>query len=224
MSDEAQEAFDLLRGEVTLLRRVVEGLLADPVKIPPEVSRQLRAQSAKLARLAEETKRLAESPALEVTPGVFAELVRRVANTATERFEAPWNKTLGDLKGVAAEFARYGERARSQDEQRGQLAWAVSGGAVTALAAWIALSGPIARALPERWSVAEHMAAATLDLNRWEAGQRLMGTSNQEAWKRWVWAFDLYAVNETAITRCAKRSGSKGAARRCEVELPRSQP
>lgn len=223
MSDgEAEEAFDHLRGEVALLRRAIEGLLADPVKIPPEVSRQLRAQSAELKRLAEETQRLAASPALDVTPGVYSELVRRASNTATERFEAPWNKTLADLQKVGAEFARYGERARVQDLQRQQLIWAFAGGAVVALAAWIILSGPIARALPAEWFVAERMAAATLDQDRWGAGQRLMGTANQEAWRRWLIAFDLYAINDVALSRCAKRNALIGNSRRCDIQLPRS--
>lgn len=222
MSDDAEEAFDLLRGEVTLLRRAVEGLLADPVKIPPEVSRQLRAQSAELKRLAEETQRLAESPALTVPPENIRRHLLALHAAITEKLEAPWNKHLADLQSVGAEFARYGERARSQDEQRGQLVWAAAGGAVAALAVWIILSGPIARVLPSKWSVAERMAAATLGQDRWEAGQRLMETANQEAWSRWLLAFDLYALNDAALSKCAKQNALKGNPRRCEVELPRS--
>lgn len=222
MSDDAEEAFDLLRGEVTLLRRAVEGLLADPVKIPPEVSRQLRAQSAELKRLADETRRIAECPQLSLSPEAFPEYLRRMSALVSERLGAPWNQTLADLRSVGAQFARYGERARDRDAQRQQLVLAAVGGALAALAVWITLSGPIARALPEKWFVAERLAAATLDQDRWEAGQKLMGSADQEAWRRWVIAFDLYTLNNAALSRCAKGNALKGIARRCDVELPSS--
>ena len=222
MSDgEAEEAFDHLRGEVALLRRAIEGLLADPVKIPPEVSRQLRAQSAELKRLAEETQRLGASPALDVTPGVYSELIRRASNTATERFEAPWNKTLADLQKVGAEFARYGERARLQDDQQHQVAISALAGGVAALAFWLGLSGPIARALPERWQTAERMAAATLDLDRSQAGLRLYARADPDGWRAIERALDLVDRNAEGLERCQTRPATRRASP-CTVELPQS--
>lgn len=203
MSDgEAEEAFDHLRGEVALLRRAIEGLLADPVKIPPEVSRQLRAQSAELKRLAEETQRLAASPALDVTPGVYSELIRRASNTATERFEAPWNKALADLQSVGAEFARYGERARERVAQRRQILRAAACSSAISIVAWLAFSGPLARSLPERWQVAERMAAATLDLDRFQAGRRLMSKADPNAWQTLEQAGELVDLNSKVLEKC----------------------
>ncbi|MBA4013260.1 MAG: hypothetical protein C0481_15450 [Phenylobacterium sp.] len=222
MNEDAEEAFDSLRGEVALLRRAIEGFMADPVKIPPEVSRQMRAQSAELARLAEETQRLAGSPALDMTLEEHKRQIETLVGSIAEGARAPWNKTLADLRAVGAEFARYGERARDQDLQRQQLVYAAISGAVAALAAWVVLSGPIARALPAKWFIAERMAAATLDQDRWAAGQRLMGTANQEAWSTWLIAFDLYTLNDVALSRCARRNSAGLIARRCEIELPRS--
>lgn len=223
MSDgDAEEAFDHLRGEVALLRRAIEGLLADPVKIPPEVSRQLRAQSAELKRLAEETQRLAVSPALDVTPGVYSELIRRASNTTTERFEAPWNKTLADLQKVGAEFARYGERARNQELQRRQIAGAAFAGAVIAIVAWLGLSGPIARAFPERWQVAERLAAATLDLDRLSAGQRLIARADPEGWRALERALELVDKNEEAVARCTRGRPIPQKPLACSLVLPES--
>lgn len=222
MSDsEAEEAFDHLRGEVALLRRAIEGLLADPVKIPPEVSRQLRAQSAELKRLAEETQRLAASPALDVTPGVYSELIRRAYNTATERFEATWNKTLADLQKVGAEFARYGERARIRDAQHRQMIVSAAVGAGASLALWLGLSGPIARALPQRWQIAERMAAQTLDLERPYAGRRLIALADPEGWRALERAHELVQQNGEILDRCAARA-TKQRPVPCPVELPRS--
>lgn len=222
MSDgEAEEAFDHLRGEVALLRRAIEGLLADPVKIPPEVSRQLRAQSTELKRLAEETQRLAASPALDVTPGVYSELIRRAFNTTTERFEAPWNKTLADLQKVGAEFARYGQRVRDQDRQRRQIICTASLSGVVAVMAWLGLSGPVARSLPDSWQVAERMAAATLGVDRLRAGERLMQRADPTAWRQLSRAKDLAVHNAVALARCAERKGR--APRKCVIEFPPEQ-
>ena len=221
MSDDAEEAFDLLRGEVTLLRRAVEGLLADPVKIPPEVSRQLRVQSAELKRLAEETQKISESPQLSLTPEAFPEYVRRTSASVTDRLEAPWKKTLADLQNVGAEFARYGERARLQDDQHQQIILASFAGGAAALVVWVGLSGPVARALPERWQIPERMAAATLDLGRLHAGRRLIASADPDGWSAIQRARDLVGENEETLDRCVNRPARQRASP-CPLKIPRS--
>lgn len=223
MSDgDAEEAFDHLRGEVALLRRAIEGLLADPVKIPPEVSRQLRAQSAELKRLAEETQRLAESPGLSLSPAAFPEFVRRTSASVTERLEAPWNKHLADLERVGAQLAGLAGQVRTAEEQALQIGVTAGLTAILTLSAWLSLSGPVARALPERWQVAERMAAATLDLDRLQAGQRLLSRADPEAWLELGRARDLVGLNAKALAGCAERKSAQRSHSACLVELPES--
>ena len=222
MNEDAEEAFDSLRGEVALLRRAIEGFMADPVKIPPEVSRQMRAQSAELARLAEETQHLAARPALALTPDIFTERLQRTSATITERLEAPWSKHLADLERVGAQFARYGERARVRDAQRRQVAWAASVGAVAAVLGWVGLSGPVARALPDRWQVAVQTAAAALGMDRWGAGERVMQRAASAEWERLTWARDFVDRNSRALDECRKRK-SKGP-RACVLEFEEATP
>ena len=47
-------------------------------------------------------------------------------------------------------------------------------GVVFGIVFWVSLSGPIARALPASWLVPERMAAASLRLDRYDAGLRLI--------------------------------------------------
>lgn len=221
MSDgDAEEAFDHLRGEVALLRRAIEGLLADPVRMPPEVSRQLRAQSVELTRLADETQRLAGSPLLDITLEGVRQHIVNLDRTITDRFEAPWIRSLADLQRVGGEFARYGKEARIQELQRRQIAWAAAAGAIVAIAAWLVLSGPIARALPERWQVAERLAAATMDLNRLQAGRRLIARANPEEWQALERGRELVDQNKQALARCSRGRQAPREPIACVLELP----
>ena len=55
-------------------------------------------------------------------------------------------------------------------------------GLVLGMVAWAGLSGPMARALPASWAVPEQMAAATLHLDRWQAGARLIASVSPAGW------------------------------------------
>ncbi len=58
------------------------------------------------------------------------------------------------------------------------------GGLAVGAVAWAALWGPAARALPGGLAVPERMAAATLGMDRWRAGKRMMGSANPNGWRR----------------------------------------
>lgn len=223
MSDgDAEEAFDHLRGEVALLRRAIEGLLADPVKIPPEVSRQLRAQSAELKRLAEDVQSLSSSPALGLTPDRMREQILAMHRTIAEKLEAPWKSTLADLRKVEAEFTSLAAQSRTGEQQELQIAMTAVVTAVLTLTAWLLLSGPIARTLPQRWQVAERMAAATLGLDRLQAGQRLVSRADPEAWLALGRARELVDLNAEALAACAEGKSAQRRPSGCVVRLPKS--
>lgn len=216
----AEEAFDNLRGEVALLRRVIEGLLAEPSKASPEIARQLRSQAGELKRLADETERLAGQPVLALTPEALADQLRGMRRTVENELHAPWRVAIVDVERAGAELARCAGQVRTSEHQRRQVTIvALMSGSLT-LASWLALSGPIARALPKQWQVAERLAAATLDESRWEAGRRLMGRADPASWREIEAARELIAQNGPALRRCARASLRPGAERRCTVNLP----
>ena len=92
-------------------------------------------------------------------------------------------------------------------------------GAVAGVIVWVCFSGPIARALPAGWSVPERMAAATLRLDRWGAGARLMASASQQGWARLAAASDLERENRTALDDCRKTAERTGKAQRCSVTV-----
>ncbi len=69
---------------------------------------------------------------------------------------------------------------------------------------WVLVSGPIARALPARWHVPEKLAAATLRLDRGEAGVRLMQSADPQRWARVVEGSELERENHAALDDCRK--------------------
>ncbi len=90
-------------------------------------------------------------------------------------------------------------------------------GAVAGVIVWVCFPGPIARALPEGWSVPERMAAATLRLNRWEAGVRLMGSANPQGWAQLAKAAELDRTNRAALDDCRRAAARTARPQRCAV-------
>lgn len=91
-------------------------------------------------------------------------------------------------------------------------------GAAFGVIVWVCFSGSIARALPARWSVPERMAAATLRLDRWEAGAQLMRTADPASWNGFASASNLWRENSQALEGCAKLVVKTGRVQRCAVD------
>jgi hypothetical protein len=86
------------------------------------------------------------------------------------------------------------------------------------------LSGPAARALPASWSVPERMAAATLRLDRWKAGARLMQNANPQGWAQVAEGAKLERENRPALEDCGRAATRTGKAQRCMVILNQGAP
>ncbi len=118
---------------------------------------------------------------------------------------------------AAADLERLAERQRTGREQVRQVAIMTAVGAVAGVVVWVSFSGPIARALPSGWSVPERMAAATLNLDRWDAGGRLMESDNPQAWAQVAEGAKLERENRPALEDCWRVANRLGKAQRCNV-------
>jgi hypothetical protein len=148
-----------------------------------------------LAAIAQSLAAMEAHPALRLTP---QDLVQRV-----------------DAAG--ADLERLAARQRTGREQVRQVAIMTAVGAVAGVIVWVCFSGPIARALPAGWSVPERMAAATLNLDRWDAGGRLMESDNPQGWARIVEGAKLERENRAALENCCGAANRMGKAQRCNV-------
>ncbi|OYX59716.1 MAG: hypothetical protein B7Y89_17770 [Novosphingobium sp. 32-60-15] len=203
-------AFEALRAEVAGLRAGLERGRDGPAT--PDYAPTLGKIAATLAAIE-------AHPALALTPEVFAYQVRQAREAAQQQGGRDLATAVQRLAAAGAELERLAERQRIGREQVRQVAIMTAMGAVAGVIVWVAFSGPIARALPASWRVPERMAAATLRLDRWDAGAQLMRTADPTSWNGLAAASSLWRANADVLEGCARSAARTGKAQRCAVTL-----
>ena len=211
------EAFDQLRAviegqdrELALLRRAVEGLAAERAHIDvPDYSETLgrmqQGVDATADRIAVINDVIARSPALAMTPEQMAQRIAAAGNAARREDQAALAKASDDKARIMAELRAVAGSAWTRADQKNRQLWFGLGGAAIGILAWTILPGLVARDIaPASWQWPERMAARTLDLPRWEAGQRLMQSARPAAFSAIVAADRIVTANREAIERCSK--------------------
>jgi hypothetical protein len=211
--DAAAEAFEALRAEVAQLRAALEG----PPTTAPDYSPTLAAIAQSLAAME-------AHPALRLTPDALAYQVRQASEAAQQQGRRELANAVQRVDAAGADLERLAERQRTGREQVRQVVIMTAVGAVAGVVVWVCFSGPIARALPPGWSVPERMAAATLRLDRWEAGARLMQSANPRGWALVAEGAELERENQIALQDCRRAVSKTGKAQRCMVTLGQASP
>ena len=211
--DAAAEAFEALRAEVAQLRMALEGL---PTTAPD--------YSPTLAAIAQSLAAMEAHPALRLTPQDLASQVRQALEAAQQQGRRELANAVQRVDAAGADLERLAERQRTGRERVRQAAIMTAVGAVAGVIVWVCLSGPIARALPAGWSVPEKMAAATLNLDRWDAGARMMQSDNPQGWAQVAVGAKLELENRPALEDCWRAATRTGKAQRCMVILNQRTP
>jgi hypothetical protein len=186
---------------------------AEPQDAAAEAFEALRAEVAQLRTALE------AHPALRLTPQDLASQVRQASEAAQQQGRRELANAVQRVDAAGADLERLAERQRTGREQVRQIAIMTAVGAVAGVIVWVCLSGPIARALPAGWSVPERMAAATLRLDRWEAGARLMQSDNPQGWAQVAVGAKLERENRPALEDCWRAATRTGKAQRCAVTV-----
>jgi hypothetical protein len=206
--DAAAEAFEALRVEVAQLRAALEGL---PTTAPD--------YSPTLAAIAQSLAAMEAHPALRLTPQDFASQVRQASEAAQQPGRRELANAVQRVDAAGAVLERLADRQRTGREQVRQVAIMTAVGAVAGVIVWVCFSGPIARALPASWSVPERMAAATLRLDRWEAGARLMRSADPVSWNALAASMELERTNHAKLLACRASTARSGRPRPCLITL-----
>lgn len=126
-SNNAAEAFDELRNQVSLLHAAIEGLTAAKDKLP-DYSPTLRKIEARLDNIDQHVESIRDKPAMRLTPLTLA----AECHEASRAFGAEDRKSVGEAR---AELARSLGRIegmikqkRSNTEQDWWVSWAGTGG------------------------------------------------------------------------------------------------
>jgi len=202
----AAEAFEALRAEVAGLRRD----LAGGKSAAPDYAPTLAAMAASLGAIA-------AHPALRLTPEDFGSQLRQVSERAREetRQELSGAVQRFDAAGLALETLAGAQLDRREHVRQVAIMTAV--GAAVGIILWVCFSGPVARALPASWAVPERMAAATLRLDRWEAGVRILQTTDPVLWNEMEAGLRLEQANAAALGVCRAAALKVGKPQRCIV-------
>jgi hypothetical protein len=205
-------ALEALRAEVAGLRCEIEMLLRGGTA---DYAPTLSAMAASLAAIE-------HHPALQLTPQAFSAQLGQAAEAVRAQERRQLSDAVQRFDGAAALLGGLVEQRRPTAVQDRWLtiAWIVGG--VLSVALWISLSGPIARALPRRWHLAESMAAASLHDDRWDAGQQLMAGADPMAWAVIEDDRALVARNRLALAACRTQASRTGRAVSCPIKLDKS--
>ena len=212
--DAAAEAFEALRAEVAQVRAALEqlGPVIENVKGPD--------YSPPLGAMAKTLENIEGHPALRYTPHLYGSEVRAATEGVRRSFEEDGHRALNVIWQASRDMSRFTGELRAREQQRTWLIRAGAGGLVVGAVLWALLSGPIARRLPASWHVPETMAAATLWMNRWDAGEHLQRTADPRAWNGVAIAYQLWRTNSEELEGCARAATKSGKAERCTVTLP----
>ena len=219
--DQAAQAFENLRAEVSLMRRAVERLAAERAEVPdvPDYSETLGVISRNLSATAQRVDALVKSPALSLTPEETGRQIDAASFTARREDHRLFLAAKQGMEEVAARLGRHLQSDIAAGEQRRRLGYAGLIGLVAGMAVWAILPGPIARAMPASWHWPERMAACTLGLPMWDGGQRLMAVAAPDAWRAITGAATLARDNRDAIGACRTAAVRAKKAVRCTIEV-----
>lgn len=177
-AEDIDQAFEALRGEVSLTRRAVEGLTAARERVP-DYTATLGQMVEALKRAAEGIDRVERSPAVRLTPAALTdEIVKGSAEARAEdrvllrETRDALTRSIGRIDGIV-------ERGQAADVQVRWLIWTGAGGALAGILLMAILPGAVARSLPASWHVPEWMAARTIGLDQRAAGERMIATSDR---------------------------------------------
>ena len=213
LGDDPAAAFEALRAEVAQVRAALGGLATTGPDYSPT-----------LAAIAKSLALIEAHPALRLTPDGLASQVRQSSEAAQQQGRRELANAVQRVDAAGADLERLAERQRTGREQVRQVAIMTAVGAVAGVIVWVCFSGPVARALPAGWSVPERMAAATLNLDRWDAGARLMQSDNPQGWAQVAVGAKLERENRPALEDCWRAATRTGKAQRCMVILNQGAP
>lgn len=219
--DGAARAFDDLRGEVTLLRRAVERLAAERAGDghAPDYSETLGVIAANITATAQRVDALVKSPALSLPPEEIGRQITVAGFDARREDHRLFAAAKQGMDEVAARLGRQLQSHTESGEQRRRL-WQVGLVCVAAgMILWAGLAGPIARSLPASWLAPERMAARSLRMPMWEAGQRLMRAGNAAAFAGVLSADRLASANRDTLTACRRQAAKAEKAVRCAIKI-----
>ena len=219
--DEAAQAFESLRAEVSLMRRAVEQLAAERAEggHAPDYSETLGVISQNLSATAQRVDALVKSPALSLTPEETGRQIDAASFAGRREDQRLFLAARQGMEEVAARLGRQLHSHTEAGEQRRRL-WQVGLACLAAgMVLWAILAGPIARIMPASWLLPERMAARSLRMPMWEGGQRLMRAASPESFGGVLAGNRLATANRETLEACRRQAAKAKKGVHCTIEV-----
>jgi hypothetical protein len=218
-------AVEQQRGELALMRRAIEGLAAERASIDvPDYSETLGHVVQRLdgvnGRLDQITTAIVKSPALAMTPAQVSAQINRAAADLRSADHAALATATDEMKQQGRELRSVVQSALTARDQKDRQLWFGLGGVAIGIIAWAIVPGLVAREVaPASWQWPERIAARSLDLPRWEAGQRLMQSASPTAFRAIVAGDRIVTANRETIEGCSKAAVRARETVRCTIKV-----
>lgn len=217
-NDPAAMAFDTLRCEVITLRLAIQQLAAAPHEIIiPDYTDTLAEMAGDIADAAKTLASLRSSPALALSPQALAQQIAAAGAEARTIEQDALRTASSALNHSAAELRGWVDAARLASVQNMRLMQTAGAACLGGILLWAMLPGVVARAVPENWHWPERIAARTMRMDMWQAGQQLMMVANPDAWTAVVDAEKTARSNREAMAGCSKSASVRRSAVRCTI-------
>lgn len=212
---DAAQAFEDLRAEVALQRRVVEAL-GDALEshqtpdLSPDIARILKGQ----LQVQEKLGVLEAHPALQLTPVQHAQAIAHAGRGLLREATQQLQQAVQDVERERSQLGRLVAGVKTKRQQRQTLLWVGGAAVVTGLF----LSPVLGGMLPV--SVSSRIAAFHMGEDRWKAGALIMGAASPEQWDRVVESDRLVRANEDAVAACRQAAAKTKRDQRCAIVIP----
>lgn len=214
----AEVAFAELSAKVDFLETLLRGLVAKREEMP-DYSETLGEIADLLDKMRNAINTLARRPAMTLTPDAMAAQIAAAGAKARAKDSAAIQQARERMESAARNMERLAETVATLDEQRrNRHLWGI-GGALAGMLLWSVVPGVVARTMPASWHWPERIAARTLDLDRWTAGERLLATAELERWRTVLFSNALVQDNREAIGRCRETAANVRQPVRCMIEI-----
>ncbi|WP_129791758.1 hypothetical protein [Sphingosinicella sp. CPCC 101087] len=167
------EAFERLRGEISLLHRAVEGLTAAREKTP-DYSLTLGSMAQALAAIDARLSQIEASRALSLSPVEFAKEISAAAQAAQVEDRRIFGEARDALANSLGRIDGMIERGQAVEGRVRRERWIAVGGVLAGILLWSILPGAVVRSLPESWHAPEWMAARMMGVELAAATQRMI--------------------------------------------------
>jgi hypothetical protein len=201
--DQVELAFEAMQQRLAGLTAAMDGFAVRQQELHGrDYGPDLEKINESFQRVREAAHRLADKPALKLTPEDVARQIEKAGQESRQVDHAAWGNAQSRLERATQSIEKVVASALAFRVQRNWIAGSAAAALVVGLILGERLPGWIDGMVPESWHWPEASAANMLGQKEWEAGFRLLQVADPAEWQRVVRAINVYHDNAQNLADC----------------------